>query len=379
MKLELIATTTFGLEAVVKREIEALDFKILKSEDGRITYSGDKRGIVRSNLWLRCADRVLVKMAEFQAYEFEDLFQAVRGIPWEQWIPADGIFKVNCSSVKSKLFSLRSCQSVAEKAIIERLKAVYGISRFSKSGAEFVVKVSLLKDNAIVTLDTTGVGLHKRGYRVRPVAAPIKETLAAALVKLTFWREGRLLVDTCCGSGTIPIEAAMIEKNIAPGLSRNFVSEEWEAIPSKLWKEERQKAFEKIENDKDIRILGIDISTEAIEAAKENAVEAGVEECIEFKCMDMNAYETEEESGIIVTNPPYGTRIGEEEEIKKIFKKFKKFTEKNPTWSLFVITPSKALEKSGMNRVADRRRKLYNGNIETCYYQFHGQKPQKKS
>lgn len=379
MKLELTATATFGLEALVKREIEALGYKILASENGKITFEGDERAVVRANLWLRCADRVLIKMAEFNAYEFEDLFQAVRKIPWEKWIPEDGNFKVDCSSVKSKLFSLRSCQSVTEKAIVERLATVYKKSHFRKTGASFIVKVTLLKDRATITLDTTGVdGLHKRGYRQHPVAAPIKETLAAALVQLSFWREGRLLVDTCCGSGTIPIEAAMIEMNIAPGLNRSFASEAWEAIPQELWKEERKEAFQKINTEKDIRIEAYDINPEAVEAAMENAAEAGVDDCIQFKCMDMVRMAAREEGGIIITNPPYGERIGEDEEIKKIFGKLKKFMKENPTWSLFMITPDKNVEKTVMNRKADRRRKLYNGNLEVCYYQFYGKKPEKK-
>lgn len=379
MKLELIATSTFGLEAVVKREIEALDYKIIKSEDAKITYMGDERAIVKSNLWLRCADRVLVKMAEFEALEFEDLFQTIKGIAWEEWIPIDGNFKVNCTSVKSKLFSMRSCQSVAEKAIVEKLKETYSVEHFRKTGAEYVVKVTLLKDRATITLDTTGVGLHKRGYRQRTVAAPIKETLAAAMVKLSFWREGRLLIDPCCGSGTIAIEAAMIEKNIAPGLNRRFAAEKWDIVPEKIWKEERKAAFDAIVHDKDIRIEAYDIDPAAIKASKENAEDAGVDDCIKFKRMNISEMEASEMSGVIVTNPPYGERIGEKEEIRKIYNKFKNFLKQNLTWSLFVITPDKTIEKQVFGKPADRRRKLYNGNIEACYYQFHGARPPKKN
>lgn len=377
MKLELIATSTFGLEAVVKREIESLGYKILRSEDAKITYLGDERAVVRSNLWLRCADRVLIKMAEFEALEFEDLFQTIKGLPWEEWIPIDGNFKVNCSSVKSKLFSMRSCQSVSEKGIIERLRETYGIDHFEKTGAEYVVKVTLLKDRATITLDTTGTGLHKRGYRQSAVEAPIKETLAAAMVQLSFWKEGRLLLDPCCGSGTIPIEAAMIGRNIAPGLNRRFASEKWDIIPDELWKEERKKAFSEIRHDSDIKIAGYDINPHAIEAAMENAADAGVDDCIVFKRMNMEEMEAKETSGVIITNPPYGERIGEKEQIKKIYNKLKDFTKENPTWSLFVITPDKTIEKQIFGREADRRRKLYNGNIEVCYYQFHGAKPPK--
>ena len=377
MKLELIATSTFGLEAVVKREIESLGYKIIKSEDAKITYIGDERAIVKSNLWLRCADRVLVKMGEFEALEFEELFQNMKGIPWEEWIPADGNFKVNCTSVKSKLFSMRSCQSVSEKAIIERLKETYGMERFEKTGAEYVVKVTLLKDRATITLDTTGEGLHKRGYRQNAVTAPIKETLAAAMVQLSFWREGRLLVDPCCGSGTIPIEAAMIAKNIAPGLNRHFAAEKWDIIPEKIWKEERKAAFQEIQDDKDIRIQAYDINPAAIEAAEENAADAGVDDCIVFKRMNMAELEALEQGGIIITNPPYGERIGEKDEIRKIYNKLKNFLKQNPSWSLFMITPDKTIEKQVFGKPADRRRKLYNGNIEVCYYQYYGVKPAK--
>lgn len=377
MKLELIATSTFGLEAVVKREIESLGYKIIKSEDAKITYIGDERAIVKSNLWLRCADRVLVKMGEFEALEFEELFQNMKGIPWEEWIPADGNFKVNCTSVKSKLFSMRSCQSVSEKAIIERLKETYGMERFEKTGAEYVVKVTLLKDRATITLDTTGEGLHKRGYRQNAVTAPIKETLAAAMVQLSFWREGRLLVDPCCGSGTIPIEAAMIAKNIAPGLNRHFAAEKWDIIPDKIWKEERKAAFQEIQDDKDIRIQAYDINPAAIEAAEENAADAGVDDCIVFKRMNMTELEALEQGGIIITNPPYGERIGEKDEIRKIYNKLKNFLKQNPSWSLFMITPDKTIEKQVFGKPADRRRKLYNGNIEVCYYQYYGVKPAK--
>ena len=379
MKLELIATSTFGLEAPVKRELEALGFKILKSEDGKITFQGDERGIVKANLWLRCADRVQIKMAEFKALEFEDLFQQVKAIPWEEWIPPEGKFIVNGSSVKSKLSSVPACQSVSEKAIIERLKEIYGIEYFEKTGALYDIKITLLKDRVTVTLDTTGPGLHKRGYRQNAVIAPIKETLAAAMINLSFWRKGRILVDPCCGSGTIPIEAAMIARNIAPGLNRKFVSEEWEAIPEKLWKEERKKAYEVIDWDSELEIYAYDIDRRALEAAKENAAEAGVEEDIIFTLGDGGKIKSEgKEGGIIVTNPPYGERIGDRESMDELYKGFNEFLKKNKTWSMFAITPDKTIEEKVFARPADRRRKLFNGRMEVCYYQYHGQKPAKK-
>ena len=378
MKLELIATATFGLEAVVKREIEALGYKIIRSEDAKITYMGDERAIARSNLWLRSADRVLLKMGEFKALEFEDLFQQTKAVAWEDIIPADGKFTVTGTSVKSKLHSVPACQSIVKKAIVERLGSFYCIDRFEETGAEYTVKVTILKDRVTLTIDTSGTGLHKRGYRVCDVAAPIKETLAAAMVQLSFWKAGRLLVDPCCGSGTIPIEAAMIGRNIAPGLNRKFASQEWDIIPPEIWKEERKAAFEAIDYDADIRIEASDISERAVEAAIENAAEAGVDDCIEFKKMDMARLTAEEEGGIIITNPPYGERIGEKKQIEAIYSAYNEFYRKNPTWSLFMVTTDKEVENKIFGRPADRRRKLYNGRLEVCYYQFHGQKPGRK-
>lgn len=374
MKLELIATATFGLEAVVKREIEALGYKILKTEDGKVTYMGDERAIVRSNLWLRSADRVLLKMAEFKALEFEELFQQTKAIAWEELIPVDGKFTVTGTSVKSKLHSVPACQKIVKKAIVERLKEFYGIEVFEETGAEYTVKATLLKDRVTLTVDTSGVGLHKRGYRVCDVAAPIKETLAAAMIQLSFWRKDRILLDPCTGSGTIPIEAAMIARNIAPGLNRSFACQEWEFIDDKFWKEEKKAAFEAIDYDSELKIYGFDINRKAVDAAKENAEEAGVDDCIVFKKADASKLRPIGENGIIVTNPPYGERIGEEEEIRQIYDGFNRFFKENPDWSLFMITTDKEAEEKVMGREANRRRKLYNGRLETCYYQFHGER-----
>lgn len=374
MKLELIATATFGLEAVVKRELETLGCRILKTEDGKITYMGDERTIVRSNLWLRSADRVLLKMAEFTAVEFEELFQQTKAIAWEELIPVDGKFTVTGSSVKSKLHSVPACQSIVKKAIVERLKEFYGLEQFEETGAEYTVKATILKDRVTVTVDTSGPGLHKRGYRVRDVAAPIKETLAAAMVQLSFWRAGRILLDPCCGSGTIPIEAAMIGRNIAPGLNRTFACQGWELIDQRIWKEEKKAAFEAMDYDTALEIRGMDISGRAVEAARQNAEEAGVDDCISFKKGDAGSLNASGSNGIIITNPPYGERIGEEKEIKRIYAGFGRFFRENPDWSLFMITTDKDAEEKIMGRKADRRRKLYNGRLETCYYQFHGEK-----
>ena len=374
MKLELIATATFGLEAVVRREIEALGYRIIKTEDGKVTYMGDERAIVRSNLWLRTADRVLLKMAEFSAVEFEELFQQTKGLPWEQLIPLDGRFTVTGTSVKSKLHSVPACQKIVKKAIVEKLKEFYGVEVFEETGAEYTVKASLLKDRVTLTVDTSGTGLHKRGYRISDVAAPIKETLAAAMIQLSFWKKDRILVDPCCGSGTIPIEAAMIGRNTAPGLNRTFACEGWDFIPANLWKEERKAAFDNMNYEQPLDIYGYDINSKAVKAAQENAAEAGVDDCIQFCRADIRNLNSEGDNGIIITNPPYGKRIGEEDEISEIYEALKKFFKENRDWSLFMITTDKEVEKKVMGRKADRRRKLYNGRLETCYYQFHGER-----
>jgi putative N6-adenine-specific DNA methylase len=374
MKLELIATATFGLEAVARREIEALGFKVVGREDGRVTYIANEAGVARSNLRLRSADRVLLKMGEFEARTFEDLFQGVRAIAWETLIPVDGNFVVNATSVKSQLSSVPAVQSVSEKAVVERLRDTYGVKRFAKTGAKYDVKIRLLKDRCTVSVDTSGTGLHKRGYRQSNVEAPIKETLAAALVQLSFWKKGRLLVDPFCGSGTIPIEAAMIGRNIAPGLDRDFVSETWNFISPEVWKAERKAAYADIDYEADVRICASDISGGAIAAARENAENAGVDDCIAFEKIPFSSFRAAAPHGIMVCNPPYGERIGEQEQIAQIYGEIKTFFSAEPTWSLFLITTDKGFEQAAMGRPADRRRKLYNGRLETTFYQYHGSK-----
>ena len=374
MRLELIATATFGLEAVVKREIEQLGYRILKTEDGKVTYMGDERAIVRSNLWLRSADRVLLKMAEFEAREFEELFQRTKALDWEQLVPLDGKFTVTGTSVKSRLHSVPACQKIVKKAIVEKLKEFYDVETFPETGAQYTVKATILKDRVTLTIDTSGAGLHKRGYRQADVAAPIKETLAAALVQLSFWKAGRILVDPCCGSGTIPIEAAMIGRNIAPGLNRSFACEEWELIEKDIWREEKKAAFQAIDYNAELEIYGYDINGRAVRAAMENAQEAGVDDCIAFRRQDVAKLEPTGENGIIIVNPPYGERIGEEAQIKEIYKALGGFLKDYPDWSLFMITTDKEAEERVAGRKADRRRKLYNGRLEACYYQFHGQR-----
>lgn len=385
MKLDLIAITAFGLEAVVKREVEALGYKIEKTENGKVTYTGDERAIVRSNLWLRTADRVMLKMGEFRAEESEDLFQTVKGMPWEDLIPPDGKFTVLVSTVKSKLRSEPINQKTVKKAIVCRLSEAYGMDHFPETGAEYTVRLTLLKDTAVVAVDTSGEALHKRGYRTEAVPAPIKETLAAAMIQLTFWHPDRCLLDPCTGSGTIPIEAAMIGRNIAPGLSRHFASEEWDFIPENLWKEERTAAYQAIDYSRELHITACDISAHAYRAAKINAENAGVDEDIRFlnnNMADLLDPETADvsslpQSGIIIMNPPYGERIGDRKIQEKIYRTVSDFYHACPDWSVFMITSDETIEKKWFRRPADRRRKLYNGHLKVCYYQFHGKKPER--
>ncbi len=374
MKLKLIAATAFGLEAVVRREIEKLGYEILATENGRVIFAGNERAVVRANLWLRTADRVQILLDSFEAKDSEVLFQRVRGMAWERILPIDAKFVVTCSTVKSRLRSEPNNQKTVKKAIAMRLGECYAQSRLPETGAAYTIKISLLKDRATLTLDTTGEGLHKRGYRSHPVPAPVKETLAAAMVQLSFWKEDRLLVDPCCGSGTIPIEAAMIGRNIAPGLSRHFAAEAWDIIPQKLWKEERAAAYRSIRPAQPLQIEASDIDGRAVAAARANAEEAGVDDCITFSQRDAAAMTASCRHGIVVTNPPYGERIGDAAQIEDLYRGLRAFFHSHPDWSLFMITPDRTCEEKVMGRKAERRRKLYNGRLEVCFYQFHGRK-----
>ena len=388
MKLELVATATLGREAVVRREIEALGYKVIKTEDGRVTYMGDERAIVRSNLWLRTADRVYVRMGEFRATEFEDLFQQTKALEWESIIPLEGVFPVVGGSVKSVLHSVPACQKIIKKAVSVRLSEFYCREMMPETGAEYRIRFIAHKDQFLLLLDTSGAGLHKRGYRVRDVAAPMKETLAAALVQLSFYKKDRVLVDPCCGSGTIPIEAALIARNIAPGLGRSFASEGWDITPAGLWKEERRLAYEAADTGADgpLHITAMDIDPKAVRAAKENADEAGESDDIDIVKMDMTAWEpgagipkgaSKDDHVVVISNLPYGKRIGDEAGLKAIYAHIREIMEECPNWSFFLITSDKSLEKE-LGRKADRRRKLYKGTIETQCYQYHGTRPEKR-
>ena len=380
MEFEIVATSTFGVEAVLKKEIKDLGFKITDSRNGRITFLGDERDLVKANIWLRTADRVYLKLSEFKALSFEELFQSSKQIEWERYLPEDANFVVIGTSARSTLHSVPACQSIIEKAIITRLSSYYGVDWFSKSGNKYTVRFSFQNDNCLICLDSSGEALHKRGYRVKDVPAPIKETMAAALIKLSYFDKTKVLLDPMCGSGTIAIEAAMIAKNIAPGLGRDFDAMNWSIIPASLWKEEKKAAFESIVYDDSFHIYASDIDQRTVDFARENAIEAGVDDIIKFSVKDVsnvkiNKFENiidddgQVKAGSLITNPPYGQRIGEKEAIEEIYKALKRIRIENPSWEINLITPDKAFERK-FGKAADKRRKLYNGNIESCYYQY---------
>lgn len=376
-KIKLRATTTFGLEAVAKREIEKLGFTDIKVSDGYVEYTADYRGIVQSNLWLRTADKVLLVIGEFEAVTFEELFDNTFALPWTDLIPKDGNFIVTGKSFKSTLSSVPACQSITEKAIIKKLQTKYDIRRFPKTGAEYTVQVSLLKNKVTITLNTSGPSLHKRGYRHGQVIAPLKETMAAALIELSYWKKDRIFLDPCCGSGTLPIEAAMIGRNIAPGLSRKFAAEDWDFIPKELWQEERKKAYSAIDYDCELQIYGSDINAHAVEIAKVNAENAGVDDCIIFRQIPFNKLKLMGDYGVCVSNPPYAERMGNLDDVERLYRDMGKLFKANKTWSTYFITSHEGFEKL-YGRKADKKRKLFNGNVKTDYYQYFGERPPKK-
>lgn len=376
-ELKLIATSSFGLEAVVKRELIDLGFTDLEVENGKVTFNADESGIPKANLWLRSADRVLLRLGEFKAVTFDELFEKTKELPWDEWITEDGEFIVNGKSVKSRLFSISDCQKIVKKAVVEKLKSKYKTEWFKETGPKYTIQVSILKDIATLTIDTSGEGLHKRGYRLTSVKAPLRETLAAALIQLSFWNKEKALLDPFCGSGTIPIEAALIGKNIAPGLNRKFASEEWPRIDKGLWKKAKVEALKAIRQDTELKIFASDIDKEAIDIAKENAFNAGVDDVVNFKVRKLSAINIKDQFGVVICNPPYGERLGEVEEVRKLYKMMGQYFKDIRTWSKYIITSFDDFEKV-YGRKADRKRKLYNGRIQTNYYQYYGPKPQKK-
>lgn len=375
MEFKLIATATFGLEKVVAMELKELGYDDLIIENGRVTFSGDEMDIVTCNMWLRTADRVLIKLAEFEAFSFEELFQGTKSVEFGDIIPINGFMHVTGKSVKSQLHSVPDVQSIVKKAVVEAMKRKYRKDLYPEDGAEYKIEVSILKDMVTLTLDTSGPGLHKRGYRALSGEAPMKETLAAALVILSGWNSSIKLMDPFCGSGTIAIEAAMIGRNIAPGLNRTFVSEQWEIISSDLWDDIRKHAANSV-NNKDFRILASDINGSVLKTARENAKKAGVYENIMFQKLDVNDFSSKERFSFIITNPPYGERLGESEDAVELYKTMGRVFGKLNDFGFFVITSHPDFEKC-FGRKADKNRKLYNGRLKCYYYQYFIPKPAK--
>ncbi len=373
-KFELIATAAFGLESVVAREVMDLGYSEQKVENGRVTFWGDELAICRTNIWLRTADRVLLKMGQFEARTFEELFQQTKALPWPDLLPKNAWFPVEGKSVKSTLFSVSDCQAIVKKAIVEKMKERYKIQWFEEAGPRYKIEVALLKDVVTLTVDTSGPGLHKRGYRKLVGQAPLKETLASALVYLSRWRPERPLIDPFCGSGTIPIEAAMLGLNLAPGLRREFAAEKWPNIPRQYWEKVRAEALDLIKKDISLDIAGFDIDDKALSLARYHAREAGVERHIHFQRRSVAELQSKKKFGYIICNPPYGERLEEIKAVERLYKEMGQVFKKIDTWSYFVLTSHPRFE-SLFGRRADKNRKLFNGRIETHYYQFFGPRP----
>ncbi|WP_188066330.1 THUMP domain-containing class I SAM-dependent RNA methyltransferase [Brevibacillus brevis] len=373
-KVELIATATFGLESVVAEEVKALGYGPVQVENGKVTFTADISAIPRTNLWLRTADRVRLKIGEFKATTFDELFEKTKALPWADWITEDGTFPVEGKSVKSTLFSVPDCQAIVKKAVVESLKKTYKREWFDEQGPLYKIEVALLKDVATLTIDTSGPGLHKRGYRELIGQAPLKETMAAAMIMLSRWKPDRVFMDPFCGSGTIPIEAALIGQNIAPGMNREFVSETWPIIPKTAWREARAETHDLARYDQKLEIIGTDMDDEILKIARYNAAEAGVDDLIHFQRMDVRDVRTKRKYGYLICNPPYGERLGEWKQVAKMYGEMGKTFAAMDTWSFYVITSDEQFEEH-FGRTASKKRKLYNGNIKVDYYQFFGPRP----
>lgn len=378
-KVTLIATAAMGLESLVANEVKQLGYEDVEVENGKITFEADIKAICRTNLWLRTADRVKLKIGEFKAYSFDELFEKTKALPWGDFLPENAEFPVTGKSHKSKLFSVSDCQSIVKKAVVESMKGHYSTTGwFEENGPLFKIEVALLKDTVTLTIDTTGAGLHKRGYRAGQGEAPIKETLAAAMVQLTNWTPDRPFVDPFCGSGTIPIEAALIGQNIAPGFNREFVSEQWPWIPESYWSRALEEAEDLAKYDLPLDISGTDIDHKMVEIATQNALEAGFGDIIKFKQMQVSDFTTRKEYGYIVGNPPYGERIGERNEVEHMYKTMGKTLQEYDTWSVYILTSHDKFEEL-YGKKASKKRKLFNGFIRTDYYQYFGKRPPKNS
>ena len=375
-KYELFAPCHFGLEAVLKREIIDLGYEVTEVVDGRVSFEGDEEAIARCNVFLRTTERVMLKIGSFKAVTFDELFEKTKSLPWENFIPKDGKFWVKkASSIKSKLFSPSDIQRIVKKAIVDRLSGKYNILRFPEDGSEYPIRITILKDEVTVGLDTSGESLHKRGYRRLTVKAPITETLAAALISLTPWKKERLLIDPFCGSGTIPIEAALIGLNIAPGMKRDFQAMAWDNIlPKSLFKEAKKEAEDLIDRETKLSIQGYDLDTSALDAARGNLSLAGLEGNIHFQQRDMRDISSAKKYGFIITNPPYGERLEEKEAMPKLYREMGKAFQKLDEWSYYIITGFEDAPKY-FGRKPDKNRKIYNGMMKTYFYSYQGTKP----
>ena len=383
-RFELIAPCHFGMEAVLKREILDLGYEITNVDNGKVTFEGDAEAIARANLFLRTTERILLKVAQFKATTFDELFENIKAIPWEEYIPKDGKFWVTkANSVSSKLFSPSDIQRIVKKAMVERMKETYNCSWFEEPGASYALRISIVKDVVTVGIDTTGESLHKRGYRKFTAPAPVTETLAAAMILLSPWRPDRVLVDPFCGSGTIPIEAAMIALDMAPGMNREFVAENWSnLVPKKHWYEAVEEAQERIRTDVDIHIQGYDISEEVLRMARANAELAGVDSYIHFQQRDVKNFSTPKKYGFVISNPPYGERLSTKEEMFSLYKTIGQVMSENNTWSFFLLSgyeeAQKAIAAGGDRKKATKNRKIYNGMLKTYLYQYMGEKPPRR-
>ncbi|MCG8513034.1 MAG: class I SAM-dependent RNA methyltransferase [Halanaerobiales bacterium] len=379
LELKLIATTTFGLESIVNTQVTKLGYEIERVENGQVVFQGDLAAIPRTNLWLRSAERVLILVGEFIATDFDQLYEKTKELPWEEWLPENAEFPVAGKSVKSILSSVPACQSIVKKAIVDKMKEKYRRQRFPEDGPRYQLQIALLQDRATLTIDTSGQGLHKRGYRQLATEAPLQETLAAAMIQLSRWEQDRILIDPFCGSGTIPIEAALLAKNIAPGLQRSFAAEKWPNLPLSLWKKAREEARELVQTKLKPRlIMGTDLDLKTIGIARYHSRQAGVDDLIHWQEQSFKDFSNSRKYGYIISNPPYGERLKEGGDIAALYRLMGEKLRQLDTWSLYILTSHRQFE-SLFGKKASKRRKLYNGGIECQYYQYFGPWPPRKN
>lgn len=374
--IELIVPTLLGIEAITAHEIRNLGYKDVTVENGKVSFKTDLLGICRANLWIRTGERVQVKIGEFKATSFDELFEKTKALPWDKWIPENGEFPVTGYSLKSKLYSVPDCQSIVKKAIVEKLKTKYKKQWFNEDGPLYKVKFSIMKNKVILMIDTSGESLHKRGYRKLSNDAPLRETLAAAMIFISRWNKNFPLLDPFCGSGTIPIETALIGTNTAPGINREFISETWPQIPKKLWEKTRSKANDLITRDLKLEIYGSDIDNKAINLSRKNAQKAGIDKKISFKHIAVKDIKPHLEYGKIICNPPYGERMGQKDDVEKLYRKMGKVFGNFDTWSKYILTPHPNFQNL-FGKKATKNRKLYNGMLKCYYYQYFGPRPRR--